>query len=143
MPNGAHALAILPLDPTILAKADTLSEVERRIGDVVADAAIAVCGGISDWENDARLSDATRTRVGDLFVRLFELQETTLGELNFDATARREGKRTIMLRHGATLQQHYGPAMSAERLDAVLDEIIGWPLDALAKVTACERAMAH
>jgi hypothetical protein len=38
-------------------------------------------------------------------------------------------------RHGAVLQQHYGPAA----LDA-LDEIVSWPLVVLAKVTAVERA---
>jgi hypothetical protein len=142
MPNGA-AVALPPeLDPPTRREA-AHAEIIQRIGNVVADAAIAVCAGISDWEFDGRLSGATRTRAGDLFVQLFELQEATVGLLDFSAVARAEGKRTIMRRHGAALKQHYGAALSAERLDAVLDEIIGWPLDVLAKLTAVERALAH
>ena len=140
MPNGATVALPLELDPPI---GREHAEIIERIGATVADAAIAVCAGISDWEADGRLSGTTRVRTGDLFVQLYELQETTLGKLDFNTTARREGKRTIMRRHGAALKQHYGAALSAERLGAVLDEIIGWPLDVLAKLTAVERALAH
>jgi hypothetical protein len=34
------------------------------------------------------------------------------------------------------LSEHYGAAV----LDVALDEIIGWPLDVLAKMSAVERA---
>ena len=39
---------------------------------------------------------------------LYRLQQDTLRELDFDAAARREGKRTLWERHGAVLAQHYG-----------------------------------
>ena len=46
-----------------------------------------------------------------------------------------------MRRYGAELKQHYGAALSGAALDAVLDEIISWPLGILAKMTAVERAL--
>jgi hypothetical protein len=108
---------------------------------VVADAAIAVCTGIGDWESGSGLSGATRAQAGPLFVELFKLQEATLGKLDFNATARTEGKRVLWERYGAVLTRHYG--LSEAALGPVLDEIIGWPLDVSAKLTAVERALAH
>jgi hypothetical protein len=70
---------------------------------------------------------------------LYRLQQDTLGELDFDAAARREGKRTLWERHGAVLAQHYGLPEAA--LAPVLDEIPSWPLAVLRQVvTAVERA---
>jgi hypothetical protein len=138
--------AALPLDldpPVITTKAIGPTEIEQRIGNTVADAAIMVCAGVGDWESDGRLAPATRAQAGALFVELFQLQESTLGELDFAAVARAEGKRAIMRRHGAVLAQHYGATLSGAALDRVLDEIIDWPLGILRKVTAAERAWAN
>jgi hypothetical protein len=74
---------------------------------------------------------------------MFKLQESTLGEIDFGAVARTEGKRVLRERHGVVLQQHFGAALSEAALDAALDEILSWPLDVLRKVTAFERALAH
>jgi hypothetical protein len=113
--------------------ANARAEIERRIGELVADAAGVVCAGLGDWESG--IAPATQTQAGELFVTLFRLQQETLGEIDFAAVARREGKRILWERHGSVLQQHYGPTA----LDA-LDEIVSWPLVVLAKVTAVERA---
>jgi hypothetical protein len=61
---------------------------------------------------------------------MFELQQSTLGQLDFDAVARAESKRILWERHGATL---------LARL-AAFDELVGRPLSLLAKVTAVARA---
>jgi hypothetical protein len=50
--------------------------------------------------------------------------------------ARCEAKLALVRRHGPMLSEHYGAAA----LDRALDEIVGRPLDVLAKVTAVERA---
>jgi hypothetical protein len=47
MPNGATVALPLELDPPI---GREHAEIIERIGATVADAAIAVCAGISDWE---------------------------------------------------------------------------------------------
>jgi hypothetical protein len=125
--NGVAAVAFTP------ACANAQAEIERRIGELVAGAASVVCAGLGDWESG--IAPATQTQAGDLFVELYRLQQTTLGEIDFAAVACREGKRVLWERHGAVLQKHYGPAA----LDA-LDEIVTWPLVVLAKVTAVERA---
>jgi hypothetical protein len=74
-------------------------------------------------------------QVGDLFVRLYQLQQkAALGD--FTAVARREGKRVLYQRHGATLRANF----SDVALDAALDELVDRPLAVLRQVTACERA---
>jgi hypothetical protein len=74
---------------------------------------------------------------------MFKLQESTLGQLDFEATARAEGKRVLYQRHGALLFAHLGATLSEAALDAALDELISRPLIILRHVTEHERAMAH
>jgi hypothetical protein len=137
--NGAAAVAFTPPKPAC-AKAVTPTEVERRIGEVVAAAAVAVCVGVEEFR-DGGLSGATRTRAGSLFVELYKLQQDTIDKIDFDVTARREGKRVLWERHRATMrtQLNYTDAT----LDAALDELIDRPLVVLRQVTACERAWAN
>ena len=96
--------------------------------------AIAVCAGVEEFQAGG-LAPATRMQVGDLFVRLYQLQQkAALGD--FTAVARREGKRVLYQRHGATLRANF----SDVALDAALDELVDRPLAVLRQVTACERA---
>ena len=116
------------------------TELEQRIGNAIADATIAICGGIGDWQADGKLSPTTRTMAGDVFVELYWLQEATLGQFDFTVVARREGRRALLQRHGAALAQHCRPPETA--IAPVLDEIIDWPLGILARITADERTLA-
>ena len=136
MANGA-AVALVELDPVTTPTQE--NELESRIGETVADAVMAVCAGASDWGADGRLSAATRTRAGDLFVQLYRLQEAAGGELAFHTIALREGKRALLQRYGATLAEQCGVPTTALDFEEVLD----WPLGILRKITAVERALAH
>jgi len=89
-------------------------------------------GGIPGWRAHRCNLQGNRR----LFVKLYRLQEDTLGQIDFDVVARAEGKLVLLRRHGAMLSKHYGAAV----LDAALDEIVARPLDVLRKVTARERA---
>jgi hypothetical protein len=61
-------------------------EVEQRIGEIVAAAAVAICA--RGLEAAGRLADTTRAQAGDLFVQLYWLQEEDrLGEIDFAAVA--------------------------------------------------------
>jgi hypothetical protein len=137
MPNGTAVALPLELLPSFAkatpGKPDT--EILERIGEVVANAAIAVCAGVEEFQ-DGGLAPATQMQVGELFVTLIQLQQSTLGEIDFATVARREGKRAIMRRHGAMLSKHYSAAV----LDAALDELVDRPLVVLRQVTAIERA---
>jgi hypothetical protein len=109
--------------------------IERRIGAAVADAVISVCRGLVDWTAAGQLRPSTRARAGDLFVKMYELQEeAALGGIDFAAVARVEGKRVFIARHRAA-----GTALEGAALDA-LDEMIEWRLGMLAEVTAAELA---
>jgi hypothetical protein len=99
----------------------------------MANAAIAVSVGVEEFR-DGGLTDATRTQVGGLFVQMYQLQQATLGKLDFNATARAAGKRVLLRRHGAMLSKHYGAAA----LDAALDE----SSDSTASYSACSAKAA-
>jgi hypothetical protein len=144
MANGAAALAVLPLDPSITsacAEVDTRNAVEIAIGEVTAAATVMVCTGLEEWAAGG-LTGATRIHAGDLFVKLYQLQEeAALRAIDFDGTARGEGKKTLLQRHGATIRTHLN--LTELALDGALDELIERPLTVLRRVTACERAWAH
>jgi hypothetical protein len=91
--NGTAAVAFKTACPN--------AQIERRIGELVADLASVVCAGLGDWESG--IAPATQTQAGELFVTLFRLQQETLGEIDFAAVARREGKRVLWERFGAVL----------------------------------------
>jgi hypothetical protein len=131
MPSNGHAAALRPAPS---AGSDEL----ERIGEAVANAVFAVLGGCAEWDAAGALGPTIRARAGDSFVELYRLQEM-YGGLDFDSTARREGKRVLLGRYGDGLRQQF----AAATLDAELDEIVGWPLGILARVTAIERALAH
>jgi hypothetical protein len=138
MPNGAAVALPRELDPAIQpAKAEIL----EQIGSAVADAAIMVCCAVGQHRAGSGLTGEIRTRAGDLFVAMYQLQQDTLGELDFAAVARVEGKRALWERHGAVMraQLNYTDAT----LDAALDELVERPLAVLRQVTAAERAWAN
>jgi hypothetical protein len=138
--NGAAAALPSEVEPFPVpwsgAPAQPPAEIERRIGETVADAVLAVCAGIAGWETAGGLTSATRARAGDLFVALYELQEST-PTIDFDSTARREARRVLMQRYGTALLQRFGATT-----DTRLGELIDIPLNVLARVTASERARA-
>jgi hypothetical protein len=136
MANGSAVALPLELDPEPAKEQQSL---EVTIGEAVADAVAAILAGVADWGADGRLSPATRTRMGDLFVELYRAQEAAGGELAFHTIALREGKRALVQRYGAVLTEQCG--VPAATLD--FDEVLNWPLDILRKITAVERAMAH
>jgi hypothetical protein len=135
MPNGATARVRLRLVEPAPIKTTVPSDVERAIGDLVADAAISVCAGFMDWTNGGQLHPSTRTRAGGVFVKLYELQEgTAIGEEEFHTIAKREGKRVLIARLLSADATFDGAAADAE-----FDEILSWHLEVLAEVTAKER----
>jgi hypothetical protein len=81
--------------------------------------------------------------VGGLFAQLYELQESTLAEIDFPMVARTEGKRVFVTRYGAGLKAHFGERLDGAALDVMIDEMVGWPLGILARVTATEKTFAH
>jgi hypothetical protein len=58
----------------------------------VTAAAAAAIGQALVGFHDGGLTPATKTQGGDLVAQLYELQQATLGELDFAAVVRREGR---------------------------------------------------
>jgi hypothetical protein len=140
MNGSAVALALDLPSALVPAKVITPTEVEQRIGEIVAMATIVTFVGMEEVA-DGGLAPATRARAGDLLVALYRLQEDTLGQIDFDVIARREGKRILWARYGTTMREHLRYANG--ELDAALDTLIDRPLEILHRVTAIERALAH
>jgi hypothetical protein len=86
----------------------------------VADACGAIAMALRAYQ-DGGLRAETKLHGGDLIAHLYSLRQFTIEYLDFDATAREYGK--------LALRERYDDAS-----DAVLDELVSWPLDILAKV---------
>jgi hypothetical protein len=70
---------------------------------------------------------------------LYELQQSTLGQINFSTVARVEAKCVLRTYLDADFYRRHGTAQGEAALDLFIDEV----LQILAKVTAFERAMAN
>jgi hypothetical protein len=135
MANGVHAAALVELEPSITPTKEK-DDLELAIGEATADAVITIFAGVSDWSDGGRLSPATRTKAGDLFMQLYRLQEAAGGELAFRTIAFRAGARALRRRYGAALTEQCG--VPATALD--FEEVLGWPLEIVRKITNDERA---
>jgi hypothetical protein len=80
-------------------------DLERRIGEAAAGAALAVAYAMSTYAANGQLTDAARTVGGDSLSKLAQLRLTTFGEVDFATVAQREGRRVLFQRHGAALRQ--------------------------------------
>ena len=105
----------------------------------MARAATGLCFAMQEYQNGG-LRPETRLANGERIARLFELQEATLGEIDFSLVAREQGR--IALRRYLDANDFYCHH-SAEQGDAVLEMCIDDVLAVVAKVTAFERAMAN
>jgi len=106
--------------------------IERIIGELVAAAACAIAQTLDERANGG-LRPRTKMCGGDLITQLYALRQACAGELDFDATARAYGKRAIAA-HYAAARRELPDAPQGELTDAMLDEMVKWPLDILAKV---------
>jgi hypothetical protein len=137
MPNGAAALAVLPLNLPSPTKSDPRAELEQRIGEVTADAVVVLGRAIGDFETGSELGLTTRALGGERLAAVCRLQLEHFGD-DFHAIARAQAKRTLRMRHGAALQAQL--KLSESALDAAFDDLIGHVLTIADRVVADERA---
>ena len=105
--------------------------IERVIGEVVAAAARAIVRALMEYQNGGA-QPATTRHGGDLIAQLYALRQACAGELDFDAVARSQGKRALRERY-ARLKHAPGRPVT-ELTDAMLDEMVAWPLNILGQV---------
>jgi hypothetical protein len=139
MPNGTHALAALALDPPAPARAAAPVEVERQIGEAAASAAMAISMGLADLVDNGQLGTGTKQMGGKTLTNVCILALEHFGEFDFDLVARRAGNAELNRRHRAMLLEH----MSAAKVDAAFDDLLGHVLVLASQVVAEERARAH
>ena len=69
-------------------------EIEAKIGEMTAAAACALAGALGEYWNGG-LTLKSKLAGGDAVAELWKLRQSTLGELNFDATARALGTKIL------------------------------------------------
>jgi hypothetical protein len=136
MANGCSALPLAPADVTVDEPGISL---EAAIGEATASAVTALCQGWMEFESGERLSAATRAAGGERIAKLYMLQQQAGPNLDFAATARREGARVLRQYFTSDFYLKHGPGAGETTIDAYLDGV----LEILAKVVAFERAMAN
>src|SRR5262245_29460221 len=136
MPSIASECAVRPTPAAVslspcppLLPAPSMAEL---IGELVA-AAVAVIAVGLDERASGGLRPKTKLTGADLITQLYALRQACAGELDFDAVAREYGKRAIAARYAA-LKRSLPDVPQAELTDAMLNELVSWPLDILAGV---------
>ena len=112
---------------------------ESAIGETMLLASAAVAQAIYERSRNGRVSARTSQQGTDLIALLHTLRQVCIDEgLNFDHIARASGKSTIIWRWGQLKHEPERPYI--ELTDAVLTEMVSWPLALLAKIV---RARMH
>jgi hypothetical protein len=134
MSNGA-AVAHLPL-PEPLEVAIPEPELEVRIGEAVADAAVAIAWSVETYRCHGMLIGACKKASAEALGALAMLQLDHLEMADFAAVALLEGRRVLTQRHGATPMRQL--KLDAATVDRMFDSLIGPALEIAGKVTAGE-----
>jgi hypothetical protein len=95
--------------------------IEVLIGTVVAAAAIALLRALYEWENG--LTPAARTAGGDLVAQLWELRQSTLGEIDFEQVARIYGTQALKKRCNGDYSATAGNILINNVLE-ILDKVV-------------------
>lgn len=145
--NGNHApLPVLelakPHPAPCVAQVEVRTEtaLERRIGEVTADGVIMLTAAMQDFSADGALAARTREQGGELFMRLYQLQQSTMTD-DFPGLMHTHGKRVLWERHAKAFRQHLVASAASDEaaFDADLDELIGHLCGVLARVTKTEK----
>lgn len=89
------------------------------------------------------MDPVTRRQAGDLFARLYALQEAATGKLDFAAIMYTRSRIILAQRFSAGVRQHVCADLDPAVLDAAHSQAIEWIGDILMKVTRDERARAN
>jgi hypothetical protein len=135
MANGVYALPVKLREPSSTED----KQIELDIGIAMANAVIASCRALTDYEVSGAMSSTVRAENGAWLARLYMLQQEASGKIDFTSTARREGRRLFYDRHGVAFWAYHGTNFTERTLDVLIDNT----LEVLAKITASERELAH
>jgi len=135
MANGAAVLSFT--EESACEPAINADSIEHRIGAATAFAVGVLSQGLVEFWEGGGLTGATRMIGGEAVARLFELQQSAPGDLDFAATLRIEGMKALRARHVAL---HQPGAIFPEML---VDETIDELLAIVDRVAAHMRLMAH
>jgi len=89
---------------------------EQVVGEIAADAAVALARALREFQTDGLSARETRMHVGDLIARLFELWQVGAGQIDFYAAARARGARL--------LQERYGKDIDARTIAVLIDAVL-------------------
>jgi hypothetical protein len=107
------APALLPV-ASLLPSALPLEEV---IGEIAADAALAIARALCEFQRDGLSARETRMHAGAQIARLFELRLVCAGPIvDFYAVARARGTRL--------LQERYGRDINAKTIATLIDAVL-------------------
>lgn len=106
---------------------------ERAVGEVVALTSIALAQGLHERGNGG-LTELTKRQGSGLLETLYTLRQARPD--NFDTIAREEGKRALHARYAQLKGKLNGTCPPFT--DAICNELVSWPLDALNRIIAAE-----
>ena len=142
MPLIARARAMHPalaVDSLAPIPSTTVSSLESAIGEAMSLAVAAIAQSLFERSRNGWVSAGTGRQATDLLTLLHILRQVCIDEgLDFDCIARESGKSTIARRWDQL--KHMPDRPYVELTDAVLTDMVSWPLVLLARIV---RARMH
>jgi hypothetical protein len=129
MANGVAVLRPLAEDPAPALAPTDGEPIEQRIGIAMADAVAAISLGCVEWGWGGGLTVPTKSLGGERIAALYWLAQSSGPD--FEATARTEGRRVLLERHGPDAHE------------ATTNILIDGTLEILTKVSNFMRATAN
>lgn len=137
MANGHTALRLV--EPSTPPAKGVL--IEAEIGEAMAAACATLSQGIVEQHEVGRISPQIRSMSGERIAKLFFLQQQCASGFDFNAIARREGRRALRQIFDADVD--YRARHGAQGGEVLIDTLIDGTLEILDRVIEFERAMAN
>src|SRR5258708_729908 len=106
MNGAAVALKLVHTEAPEPAPAPSGEPIERAIGEAVAATVCVLARGMLELQ-DGGLSATVRTAGGSKVAALYQLQQSTLGKIDFASIVRREGRRVLRGYFDSNFYQHH------------------------------------
>ena len=139
--NGASALKLVTSELTSTPAAPPPTPetpVERRIGELTADACLILTTGMQEYSADGAMAAATKERSGELLAELYQLQQSMMTD-DFPQLMHVHGTRVLWQRNPEIFRCHPGTQIDPATFNRGISVLIGHIYAVLAKVTASER----
>ena len=139
--NGNHAALrlVAPETPTTPVPPPAPEDpIERRIGELTADAVIVLTTGMREFGADGAMAAPTREQGGELLVKLYEIRQSMMTD-DFAGLMHEHGRRILWQRNPEIFRTHPGTTIDPATFNRGISVLVDYLCAVLAQTTETER----